>query len=64
MRGIERSSARAQVVERSSARGRGLYRARDRRRTKKGNLRHAVITVHFDLPVLESQVAPNYTAPL
>ena len=59
VRGVERSSARARarVVERSSARGRGLYRAR-RRRAESGSLRHAVITVHIELPVLESHVAP------
>ena len=67
MRGVERSSARARVVKRSSARGRGLYRARDRRRVRlapslvhaeSGSLRHAVITVHIELPVLVSHVAP------
>ena len=52
-----RARARARVVERSSARGRGLYRAR-RRRAESGSLRHAVITVHIELPVLESHVAP------
>ena len=62
VRGIEQSSARARVVERSSARGRGLYRAR--RRAESGSLRHAVITVNIELPVLESHVAPNYTAQL
>ena len=59
---LEWSSARARVVERSSARGRGLYRARDRRRAESGSLRHAVIIVHIELPVLESHVAPKYTA--
>ena len=52
-----RARARARVVERSSARGRGLYRAR-RRRVESGSLRDAVITVHIELPVLESRVAP------
>ena len=56
-RAVEHSSARARVVERSSARGRGLYRAR-RRRAESGSLRHAVITVHIELPVLDSHVAP------
>ena len=51
----EGSSVRARVVERSSARGRGLYRAR-RRRAESGSLRDAVITVHIELPVLESHV--------
>ena len=58
----EGSSARARVVERSSARGRGLDRAR--RRAESGSLRHVVITVHIELPALESHVAPNYTAQL
>ena len=62
MRGIERSSARARVVEHSSARGRGLDHVR--RRAESGSLRHVVITVHIELPVLESHVAPNYTAQL
>ena len=70
VRGIERSSARARAVERSSARGRGLDRARGRgldrasRRAESGSLRHVVITVHIELPVLQSHVAPNYTAQL
>ena len=52
-RAVERSSARARVVERSSARGRGLYRARRLgARAESGRLRHAVITVHIELPVL------------
>ena len=60
----EGSSARVRVrvVERSSARGRGLDHAR--RRAESGSLRHVVITVHIELPVLESHVAPNYTAQL
>ena len=62
MRGIEQSSARARVVERLSARGRGLYCAC--RRTESGSLRHAVIIVHIKLPVLESHVAPDYTVQL
>ena len=53
----EGSSARARVIERSSARGQGLYRAR-RRHAESGSLQHAVITVHIELPVLESHVAP------
>ena len=63
VRGIEQSSARAQVVERSSAKGRGLYRTRrlGARRAESGTLQHAVIT---ELPVLESHVASNYTAQL
>ena len=56
----EGSSGR--VLERSSARVRGLDRAR--RRAEFGSLRHVVITVHIELPVLESHVAPNYTAQL
>ena len=62
MRGIERPSARARVVERSSARGRGLDRTR--RRAESGSLRHVVITVHIELPVPQSHVAPNFTAQL
>ena len=64
VRGIERSSARARIVERSSARGRGLDRARRRAESISGSLRHVVITVHIESPVLESHVAPNYTAQL
>ena len=48
--------------EGSSARGRGLDRAR--RSVESGSLRHIVITVHIELPVPESHVAPNYTAQL
>ena len=53
----EGSSSRALIVERLSVRGRGLYRAR-RQCAESGSLRHAVITVHIELPVLESHVAP------
>ena len=58
----EGSSGRALERERSSTRGRGLDRAR--RRAESGSLRHFVITLHIELPVLESHVAPNYTAQL
>ena len=68
VRGLEwSSSARDRAVERSSARGRGLYRTRRRARlvrAESGSLRHVVITVHIELPVLESHVAPYYTAQL
>ena len=59
-RAVEGSSTRVRVVERSSARGRGLYHAC--RCAESGTLRHAVITVHIELPVLESHVEYNYTA--
>ena len=54
MRGIERSSARARYRSRSPARGRAEF----------GSLQQVVITVHIELLVPESHVAPNYTAQL